>query len=433
MARLRKVGGGYTLAPNTIFTCGSLSARAVGVYCLLLSLPDGWRFSARGLATLVTDGKAAVGAALRELEEAGFLEREICRGEDGVIEGVDYVVYEMPPAPSPRSAERARAARMAPPEPPEETDSDDGSEPGPASGKPQVATVDRKSVNGGNRRSRPLTENRSTVPTRPFEENRRSQPLTENRSTAYKVSETINKNNPPKPPLRNRPPHPGSPAADRTDGRTDGPSRDGGEGAPALPAGAAGPGTPESPNTGLGDADRGRPRVESEPGEITASERSTGASSTDAEERRAALERMRVSAVNRNLVGDPRVDAAFGALADAGLAPADIARAWDAHQRDLRRRGREERYFTQLLKWLLSPATPFDVRAAREGGGEDAAAPADAAEGPAGASFRLGRGSAGRECVFVVLPGRVLPRPSWPVAAGEGEWRRLWELEGGAA
>ena len=75
--------GNYTMVPNGILRSGKLSAKALGVYFLIVSLPDNWNFSVKGLCTLCSDGYNAVSSAVRELEEAGFLKRKPKTGENG--------------------------------------------------------------------------------------------------------------------------------------------------------------------------------------------------------------------------------------------------------------------------------------------------------------------------------------------------------------
>lgn len=94
MAILRKKQRGqYTVIDNTIFRDRGLSNKALGMLCRMLSLPDGWEFSVRGLAELSTDGKSAVMSQLDELEEHGYLVRSQVR-KDGKIAGVEYIVSE---------------------------------------------------------------------------------------------------------------------------------------------------------------------------------------------------------------------------------------------------------------------------------------------------------------------------------------------------
>ena len=95
MAILRKQQRGqYTVIDNTIFRDATLSNKALGILCRMLSLPDGWDFSVMGLVALSNDGKSAVMSQLEELEEHGYLRRNQVR-EGGKIAGIEYVVSEV--------------------------------------------------------------------------------------------------------------------------------------------------------------------------------------------------------------------------------------------------------------------------------------------------------------------------------------------------
>ena len=83
----------YTVIRNAIFKDYTLSAKAVGVACKLLSLPPTWEYSVRGLVTLFSDGEASIRNALTELEEAGYLRREQVR-TDGKFSKCVYVISD---------------------------------------------------------------------------------------------------------------------------------------------------------------------------------------------------------------------------------------------------------------------------------------------------------------------------------------------------
>ena len=63
---------------------------------MMLSLPDEWNYSTRGLAAICKEGVDAIGAALKELERAGYIVRNQLRGERGRIVDTEYVIYEKP-------------------------------------------------------------------------------------------------------------------------------------------------------------------------------------------------------------------------------------------------------------------------------------------------------------------------------------------------
>lgn len=103
MAILRKhQRSQYTIIDQSIFKDKTLSNKALGMLCRMLSLPNEWEFSVEGLATLSTDGVSAVRSQLNELEEHGYLTRNYVRGE-GKYSGIEYVVSEIPMCDFPKS------------------------------------------------------------------------------------------------------------------------------------------------------------------------------------------------------------------------------------------------------------------------------------------------------------------------------------------
>ena len=94
MAVLRKEKkSDFTVIDNGIFRDTTLSMKAKGLLCQMLSLPDNWDYSIAGLATLVADGESAVRSALKELKEAGYFRREQVRA-NGKIAKIEYVISE---------------------------------------------------------------------------------------------------------------------------------------------------------------------------------------------------------------------------------------------------------------------------------------------------------------------------------------------------
>ena len=78
-----------------------MSLKAKGLLSLMLSLPDEWDYSVRGLVTLSKDGKASVMKALAELEDFRYLKMIRARDEAGRFAGYDYEVFEHPYTDSP--------------------------------------------------------------------------------------------------------------------------------------------------------------------------------------------------------------------------------------------------------------------------------------------------------------------------------------------
>lgn len=96
MATLRvSKNGDYTVISNAALRDPRLSCKACGLLVRMLSLPDGWNFTIRGLASMYKDGKAAVDTALKELEETGYLRRERTRDASGHLSNVEYTIMEV--------------------------------------------------------------------------------------------------------------------------------------------------------------------------------------------------------------------------------------------------------------------------------------------------------------------------------------------------
>ena len=72
-----------------------LTWKARGVLLYLLSKPDDWRVIIADLINQSPQGESAVRAALHELKEAGYIQREVTR-ENGKITGSLYTVREKP-------------------------------------------------------------------------------------------------------------------------------------------------------------------------------------------------------------------------------------------------------------------------------------------------------------------------------------------------
>lgn len=85
----------YTTIDNQVLEDERLSFKAVGVLAYLLSKPDSWEANYRHLATTHADGELAVRTALKELEDAGYIERRREAGAGGKFQWVQ-VIHELP-------------------------------------------------------------------------------------------------------------------------------------------------------------------------------------------------------------------------------------------------------------------------------------------------------------------------------------------------
>ena len=95
----------YTVMSNHHLRNHELSLKAKGLLSMMLSLPDDWNYTTRGLAKICKEGVDAIGSALRELETAGYIVRHQLRDRQGRISDTEYVIYEQP---QPRQPETHR-------------------------------------------------------------------------------------------------------------------------------------------------------------------------------------------------------------------------------------------------------------------------------------------------------------------------------------
>lgn len=86
----------YTVMSNHHLRNEKLSLKAKGLLSMMLSLPEDWNYTTRGLAKICKEGVDAIGAALRELESAGYIVRHQLRDKSGRISDTEYIIYEQP-------------------------------------------------------------------------------------------------------------------------------------------------------------------------------------------------------------------------------------------------------------------------------------------------------------------------------------------------
>jgi hypothetical protein len=96
IVRICRNGRAFTVVDTALLDDPRLSFKAKGLLVYLLSRPETWRVRRRHLAGVGRDGETAVASALAELGRAGYLERRELRGDDGVLAGTEYHVYERP-------------------------------------------------------------------------------------------------------------------------------------------------------------------------------------------------------------------------------------------------------------------------------------------------------------------------------------------------
>ena len=90
---------GYTVMPNHHLRNQELSLKAKGLLSQMLSLPDNWDYTLKGLSLINREKIDAIREAIRELERAGYIVRSRERDEKGRLRGADYIIYEFPKKP----------------------------------------------------------------------------------------------------------------------------------------------------------------------------------------------------------------------------------------------------------------------------------------------------------------------------------------------
>ena len=91
----------YTVMSNYHLRDMSLSLKAKGLLSLMLSLPENWDYTMKGLARICKDGIDSISGGIRELEAHGYLIRSRVRGANGQLGSIEYTILEQPKTPSP--------------------------------------------------------------------------------------------------------------------------------------------------------------------------------------------------------------------------------------------------------------------------------------------------------------------------------------------
>ena len=86
----------YTVMANFHLRDKSLSLKAKGLLSLMLSLPEDWDYTTKGLAYICKDGVDSICAAVKELENAGYVQRKRNRNSQGRLTNVEYTILEKP-------------------------------------------------------------------------------------------------------------------------------------------------------------------------------------------------------------------------------------------------------------------------------------------------------------------------------------------------
>ncbi len=86
----------YTVMSNYHLKDTKLSLKAKGLLSMMLSLPEDWNYTTRGLAAICKEGVDSIGSTIKELEGRGYVVRKQRRGSNGRITDTEYIIYEKP-------------------------------------------------------------------------------------------------------------------------------------------------------------------------------------------------------------------------------------------------------------------------------------------------------------------------------------------------
>lgn len=98
----------YTVMSNHHLRNTELSLKAKGLLSLMLSLPENWDYTTKGLAAICKDGIDSISSCIRELEKHGYIIRERMRNEKGQLTTIEYTILEQPKSASPEQEKPIR-------------------------------------------------------------------------------------------------------------------------------------------------------------------------------------------------------------------------------------------------------------------------------------------------------------------------------------
>ena len=92
----------YTVMANHHLRNTELSLKAKGLLSLMLSLPEEWDYTTKGLSRICKDGVDSICAGVRELEDHGYVVRERIRNPNGQLGAIEYTILEQPRTSEPK-------------------------------------------------------------------------------------------------------------------------------------------------------------------------------------------------------------------------------------------------------------------------------------------------------------------------------------------
>ncbi len=86
----------YTVMANHHLRNTKLTLKAKGLLSLMLSLPESWDYTTKGLASICKDGIDSINSTIKELETEGYIKRSRVRNAKGQLTTTEYIIYEQP-------------------------------------------------------------------------------------------------------------------------------------------------------------------------------------------------------------------------------------------------------------------------------------------------------------------------------------------------
>ena len=87
---------GYTVMSNTHLQDRRLTLKAKGLFSIMLSLPEKWNYSLKGLSNICLESVDSIREGIKELETAGYITRSRERDKKGRLLGACYNIIESP-------------------------------------------------------------------------------------------------------------------------------------------------------------------------------------------------------------------------------------------------------------------------------------------------------------------------------------------------
>jgi len=86
----------YTVMSNHHLRNTELSLKAKGLLSLMLSLPENWDYTTKGLSRICKDGIDSINSGVKELEANDYVIRRRLRNEKGQLTTTEYTIFEQP-------------------------------------------------------------------------------------------------------------------------------------------------------------------------------------------------------------------------------------------------------------------------------------------------------------------------------------------------